>query len=121
MPTVYYRALLEPAEDGGYGVLFPEVPGCTSGGDTADEAVRNAGLALSGHLGRMIADSEPTPEPAPLDAPLPAWLDEDAEPDEPPAERLVRVLVPAELPGKARFRSRPVLPLTSQPLTPKGV
>jgi predicted RNase H-like HicB family nuclease len=98
MATVYYRALLEPAADGGYGVIFPELPGCTSGGDTADEAARNAAEGLAGHLGLLLEDGDPIPSPAPLDAPLPDWLD---EPGEPPAAGLVRLLVPAELPGKA--------------------
>jgi predicted RNase H-like HicB family nuclease len=94
--------LLEPAADGGYGVIFPEVPGCTSGGDTAEEAVRNAAEGLSGHLEFLLEEGDPIPEPAPLDAPLPAWLDEDLGEGEVPSERLVRVLVPAELPPRPR-------------------
>lgn len=92
MPTVYYRALLEPAADGGYGVFLPEVPGCTSGGDTVDEAARNAAEALSAHLGLLLEDGDPLPEPAPLDAPVPDWLD---EPGGEPLPNLVRLLVPA--------------------------
>ena len=96
MPTVYYRALLEPAADGGYGVIFPEVPGCTSGGDTADEAARNATEALTGHLGLLLEDGDVMPEPAPLDAPVPDWLDEAVEGS---AAALVRLLVPADVPS----------------------
>ena len=99
MPTVYDRALLEPADDGGYGVIFPEVPGCTSGGGTADEATRNAAEDLAGHLVLLLEDGDPIPPPAPLDARLPDWLD---EPGEPPAAGLVRLLVAAELPGKGQ-------------------
>lgn len=101
MARIYYRALLEPDGRGGYGVVFPELPGCVSHGDDAADAVRMATEALAGHLGSMSEHGDPVPDPAPLDAPLPGWLDEGAEPDEAPAERLVRVLVPFEAPGRA--------------------
>lgn len=99
MLTVHYRALLEPAADGGYGVIFPEVPGCTSGGHTADEAARNAAEILSGHLGLLVEDGDPLPEPASLDAPLPDWLSEAVEPGDELSASLVRLLVPADLPA----------------------
>jgi predicted RNase H-like HicB family nuclease len=99
MPTVCYRALFEPADDGGYGVIFPEVPGCTSGGATLDEAIRNAPVGLAGHLGLLIDDGDPLPEPAPLDAPLPDWLlDADDGVD---AAKFARRLVPFEAPAGA--------------------
>lgn len=101
MPTVYYRALLEPASDGGYGVIFPEVAGCTSGGDTADEAARNAAEALTAHLGLLLEDGDPLPEAAPLDAPVPEWLNEAVDAGQVTMASLVRLLVPAELPATA--------------------
>ncbi len=97
MPTVCYRALFEPAGDGGYGVIFPEVPGCTSSGVTFDEALRNAPVDLAGHLGLLLEDGDPLPEPAPLDAPLPDWL-LDPE-DGVDATKFVRRLVPFEAPA----------------------
>jgi predicted RNase H-like HicB family nuclease len=33
----------------GYSVFFPDIPGCTSGGDTLREAALNAEEALAGH------------------------------------------------------------------------
>lgn len=99
MPTTYYRALLEPAADGGFGVIFPDFTGCVSGGDDADHAVRMAAEALALHVGGMIEDGDPLPEPGRFDAPLPDWLD---EPGEVPAAGFIRVLVPVELPGKAQ-------------------
>lgn len=95
MPVRHYRAILVPAADGSCGVVFPELPGCISGGANADEAMRLAGEALSLHLGAMIEGGDPIPEPAPLDAPLPDWLGQEAG-------SRVRALVPAELPGKAQ-------------------
>lgn len=41
-----YVALLD-GEAGGYGVAFPDAPGCTAMGETTDEAIRNAIAALS--------------------------------------------------------------------------
>ena len=46
-----------------YGVSFPDVHGCTSAGDTLDEALTNAVDALSGHIRLMEADGEATPTP----------------------------------------------------------
>lgn len=101
MPTVYHRALLEPAADGGYGVIFPEVPGCTSGGDTADVAARNATEALTAHLGLLLEDGDTLPDSAPLDAPVPDWLEEAFQLDGVSSGSLVRLLVPAEVPATA--------------------
>ncbi|MCB1885816.1 MAG: type II toxin-antitoxin system HicB family antitoxin [Geminicoccaceae bacterium] len=94
MSVRHYVAFIEPAE-GGFGVLFPDVPGCTSAGATLDEAVRNAGEALAGHFGLMIEDGDAIPEPSPINAPLPDWLQGEDMGD------CVRVLVPVDLPGKA--------------------
>jgi predicted RNase H-like HicB family nuclease len=39
----HYIALIEDAgPDRAIGVWFPDLPGCTSGGDDIDEALRNA-------------------------------------------------------------------------------
>ena len=43
----HYVAIIEDAgPDHAIGVWFPDLPGCTSGGDDIDEAVRNAPEAL---------------------------------------------------------------------------
>lgn len=49
MPIVYYPAIIERSRRG-YGVFFPDLPGCTSAGDTVAEAAINAEEALAGHL-----------------------------------------------------------------------
>lgn len=36
-----YTAVFEPAEEGGYTVSIPALPGCISEGDTFEEAKRN--------------------------------------------------------------------------------
>lgn len=53
-----YIAFLEAAPGGGYGVYFPDVPGCVSAGDDLDDAVTNAKEALSLHLEGMAEDGE---------------------------------------------------------------
>ena len=45
----YYPAIVEAASRG-FGVFFPDVPGCTSGGDSIEDAVRHAEEALQAHL-----------------------------------------------------------------------
>jgi len=42
-----YIAFLEYDDNPGYSVVFPDLPGCYSAGDTYDDAVRNAHEALS--------------------------------------------------------------------------
>jgi predicted RNase H-like HicB family nuclease len=58
-----YVALVHKDEGTSYGVSFPDVPGCTSAGDTLDEALANAAEALAGHLALMRADGDQIPEP----------------------------------------------------------
>jgi predicted RNase H-like HicB family nuclease len=52
--TVKLRVLLHPAEEGGYWVEVPALPGCVSEGDTFEEALANIGEAAEGWL--VVAD-----------------------------------------------------------------
>ena len=45
-----YTAIFEPAEEGGYVVYVPALPGCTSQGDTFEEAEVMAKDAIEGYL-----------------------------------------------------------------------
>ncbi|MCX8101071.1 MAG: type II toxin-antitoxin system HicB family antitoxin [Geminicoccaceae bacterium] len=90
----FYPAILEPAEKGGYGVVFPDFPGCVTAGATAEEAIRNALEALLLHIEGMIEEGLELPEPSAPDAPFPDWLAE-LEPS-----RCIRVLLPVELAEK---------------------
>lgn len=42
---MYYHALIDGG-DGAWGVVFPDLPGCTAMGDTVEEALANAQEAL---------------------------------------------------------------------------
>jgi predicted RNase H-like HicB family nuclease len=44
-----------------YGVVFPDLPGCVSVGDTQAELAINAAEALSGHLEAMMDHGERIP------------------------------------------------------------
>lgn len=81
----YYPAFIEQASDGGYGVTFPDLPGCTSGGADFEQALANAANALKAHLVWMAEDGDEIPLPSALDAPPPEWLGDIAA---------TRVLIP---------------------------
>ncbi|MCY3933613.1 MAG: type II toxin-antitoxin system HicB family antitoxin [Acidobacteria bacterium] len=55
-------------DDAGYGVSFPDFPGCVSVGDTVDEAVRHGCEALAFHVEGLVADGAPIPPPRSIDA-----------------------------------------------------
>lgn len=63
-----FIAFVHKEPDSCYGVSFPDVPGCTSAGDTLDDALTNAVDALSGHVRLMEADGDATPTPRTLEA-----------------------------------------------------
>lgn len=45
-----FEILLEPAEEGGFVVTVPALPGCVSEGDTREEALENIKDAIEGYL-----------------------------------------------------------------------
>lgn len=90
MPVTYYPAIIERGEEG-FGVFFPDLPGCTSAGDTVQDAARNAEEALRGHLAAMADDGDEIPEPTQIDQ-------VKADPE---VAEAARMLVRADLPGKA--------------------
>ena len=46
MKNIIYPAVFHKAEEGGYWVEFPDLPGCVTEADTLEEAVVMAGDAL---------------------------------------------------------------------------
>ena len=55
-------------DDAGYGVSFPDFPGCVSVGDTVDDAVRRGCEALAFHIEGLRDDGDPIPPPRSIDA-----------------------------------------------------
>ncbi|MCT2398544.1 type II toxin-antitoxin system HicB family antitoxin [Novosphingobium mangrovi (ex Huang et al. 2023)] len=90
MATALYPAVIERAGET-YSVFFPDLPGCTTAGDTMQEAVMNAHEALSGHILEMVHDGEEIPVPSDFDN-----LEIDPE-----ADMAALVMVQAELPGRS--------------------
>jgi len=90
MAIAFYPAIIERGADG-FSVFFPDLPGCTSGGDTIDQAARNAEDALRGHLALMIEDGDKIPAATKLDT-----IKRDPDVDE-----AARILVRADLSGKS--------------------
>src|SRR5690554_5769279 len=91
MAEVFYPAILERNEEGGFGLFFPDLPGCVSAGRTADEAARGGAEALALHLEGMVEDGEILPAPSALD-------DVAADPD---VDEVARMLVSASVPTRA--------------------
>ena len=58
----FYVALID-GETGAFGVVVPDLPGCTSGGGTVEDALRNAAEAVRLWREDAIADGEAIPEP----------------------------------------------------------
>jgi predicted RNase H-like HicB family nuclease len=95
----FYPALINQDENAGpedgYGVVFPDLPGCVTVGETVQDAAVMAAEAAQLHIDGMIEDGEAIPKPSPPDVPEPEWYAEA------PGKTVARVLVPVEIPGRA--------------------
>ena len=63
MRKVTYLAVFEPSGTG-YGVYFPDLPGCTSYGDTFEAAQKEAADALGLHIYGLEKDGDEIPTPS---------------------------------------------------------
>lgn len=63
MRKLTYLAVFEPAPEG-YGVYFPDLPGCVSLGSDFEQAQQNAAEALGLHIYGMEKDGDEIPVPA---------------------------------------------------------
>ena len=57
-----YSVFYEPAEEGGYVVRVPALPGCHTQGETLEEAEKNAKEAIELYIESLSAHNEPIPE-----------------------------------------------------------
>jgi predicted RNase H-like HicB family nuclease len=57
-----YVVLID-GKPGAYGIVVPELPGCTSGAATTDEALKNASEAIRLWAEVAMADDETVPKP----------------------------------------------------------
>ncbi|MGI6456756.1 MAG: type II toxin-antitoxin system HicB family antitoxin [bacterium] len=56
-----YTVIYEPAEEGGYIVHIPALPGCVTQGDTLEEAREMAKDAIRGYLEMLAKHGEEIP------------------------------------------------------------
>ncbi len=96
MTLRHYVAIVEAAGHG-YGVFFPDLPGCTSGGDSVEEATLNAEEAAGAWIEVTTEHGEPIPDPTPADR---VAVDPDVQ-------EVARVLVPVEVPDESSARGGP--------------
>ncbi len=62
MKTYAYTIKLEPAEEGGYNVFVPALPGCVTQGETYEDAIAMAEDAIQLWLQALADDGKPIPE-----------------------------------------------------------
>ena len=60
---MHYLAFIHTDDAPGFGISFPDFPGCVTQGDTLDDALRLAREALAFHVAGMRADGETIPTP----------------------------------------------------------
>lgn len=98
---MHYSALLD-GSDGAYGVVFPDLPGCTAMGDTVADVLRNAQEAARAWSEAIEARGETVPAPRSPDAIL---KDADVRQALSDGASLIRVLLIRELgrPSKANM------------------
>ncbi len=61
MPQYQYIVIFDPAEEGGYTVRVPALPGCHTQGDTLEEAKAMAKEAIALHIETLKAHNLPVP------------------------------------------------------------
>src|SRR5437660_1174614 len=82
----FYMAIIEKTR-GGYGVFFPDLPGCTSFGTTVSQAAKNAFIAAQAHAALTQEYGETLPGPR---AP-------EEIPSDPDVAEQARLLIPVEI------------------------
>jgi len=68
MQDFYIYPAIFTYEDDGVAVEFPDLPGCVTCGETAEEAFRMAQDALEGQLSILEEDGDAIPTPTPVHA-----------------------------------------------------
>ena len=63
MDKAFYVGIVERGTSGGYGVYFPDLPGCVAVAESYTEFLRDAELALELHVLGLIEDGEALPAP----------------------------------------------------------
>jgi predicted RNase H-like HicB family nuclease len=59
-----YIYVIEKAGDGSFSAYVPDLPGCTTSGDTADDVRRNINDAVATYIESLREHNEPVPPPS---------------------------------------------------------
>lgn len=70
MRILKYKAIFEPATEGGYTVIIPALPGCITEGDTLDEAREMAIDAINCYCESLLKDGIPLLDDVELSEPI---------------------------------------------------
>jgi predicted RNase H-like HicB family nuclease len=62
-----YPVVIHKDRDSDYGVTVPDLPGCFSAGETADDALSNAIEAIECHIEGLLIDGESIPPGMPIE------------------------------------------------------
>ena len=76
--TYTYTVHLEPAEEGGYVVTVPSLPGCITQGETYEEALAMAEDCIRGFLEALVKAGQPIPKEAEQRRPIEALIQIEA-------------------------------------------
>ncbi|MBB3347303.1 type II toxin-antitoxin system HicB family antitoxin [Sphingomonas sp. BK069] len=63
MPATYYPAIIDRSASG-FGVTFPDFPGCIANGESVSEACVQGEKALALHIEAMVKDKDAIPQPS---------------------------------------------------------
>lgn len=95
----YPVAIIGPiTPDHAFSAIFPDLLGCNSAGDSAEDAFANAVEAVTEHLGLLAEEGDHIPAPSSLEEAR-AMVEADAQPGDGPVVALL--LAPVEMPGRA--------------------
>jgi predicted RNase H-like HicB family nuclease len=59
-----YIYVIEKANDGSYSAYVPDLPGCTTSGETIDEVKHNIKDAVESYIDSLRENDEPVPPPS---------------------------------------------------------
>lgn len=62
-----YEVALTPEADGGFSITVPGLPGCTSQGETREEALTMIHEAIEIYIESLVAHGDPIPGPVEIE------------------------------------------------------
>ena len=80
MTSRHYIGVIETGEQG-YGIYFPDFPGCVSGGESLEDVIAMGTEALNLHIEAMTEDAQDIPEPSHVDLARERFENPDAKLD----------------------------------------